>query len=297
MLELHIKRDIEKISSEILKGSKSFDIFPTPVDNIVSYADLIVNNGIDLSKIHPDYISQASNVLYKALGKVRGILDRKKKIILLDLEQLPQRKNFVKLHEVGHHALDWQRNIFDLLGDDDDSLDLSTREQFEAEANYFASITIFQHDRFLAEVKKYNLSIESAMKISAYFGASIHATLRRYVEFSKKRYALLVLENIPPINSFPICHLKDCFISKRFSETFGPLPLPSEMGYKWPFVRDYYYRKKFTTGHILTLSTNEGKVDFHYQFFYNGYNGFVFLYPKGEKQNAQNTVIITGSHN
>ena len=45
-------KDIEKISLEILKDSKSLDIFPTPIDKIVSYVNLTVSSNVDISQIH-----------------------------------------------------------------------------------------------------------------------------------------------------------------------------------------------------------------------------------------------------
>jgi hypothetical protein len=48
MLEQHTRKDIEKISYEILRGSKSLDIFPTPVDKIVEYAELVVRKDVDV---------------------------------------------------------------------------------------------------------------------------------------------------------------------------------------------------------------------------------------------------------
>jgi len=44
-------KDIEKISLEILKDSKSLDVFPTPIDRIVSYVDLKVSSNIDISQV------------------------------------------------------------------------------------------------------------------------------------------------------------------------------------------------------------------------------------------------------
>ena len=51
-------KDIEKISLEILKDSKSLDVFPTPIDRIVSYVDLKVSSNIDISQIHEGYKSK-----------------------------------------------------------------------------------------------------------------------------------------------------------------------------------------------------------------------------------------------
>lgn len=293
MTELASKKDIEKISYEILKDSKSLDVFPTPVDQIISHAELVVANDIDISTIHEGYLSKVPSLLNNLLRKVRGLIDRKENIIYLDLSQSVHRKSFVKLHEAGHKVLPWQQSICDVLDDDDESLSPHTREEFEAEANFFASATLFQHDRFVTEMKKYDLGISSAMQLSKYFGASVHATLRRYVEQSKKRCALIVLENISPKGTQVKCLLKDLFMSEKFAEHFGELGIPNELGYKWAFVKDYYFKKKFHQDGEIPLVTLNGEVNFSYHFFNNGHNAFVFLFPKGERQKARTKVIIT----
>lgn len=86
MLELHSKKDFE-----ILRGSKCFDVFPTPIDQILSYAELAVRNDIDVFKIHTDYFSKASDALRRALTKVRGVLDRRERTIYLDLSQVKSK--------------------------------------------------------------------------------------------------------------------------------------------------------------------------------------------------------------
>jgi Zn-dependent peptidase ImmA (M78 family) len=293
MLELHSKKDIEKISLEILKGSKSLDRFPTPITEIVSYSELIVCNDIDISNIHESYLSMASDALKRALSKIRGMLDRTEKTIYLDLSQKNERKNFVKLHEVGHAVLPWQKSVHNILQDDDNSLHLDTNEEFEAEANYFASITLFQHDRFNFELDKLNLSIESAMILAKTFGASVHASLRRYVECSDKRCALLVLENISKKGTLPQCNIRDKFLSKKFGKSFGDILLPDTLGYKWIFVQDYYHGRRFKNNGLISLKTLNGDIDYTYQFFFNGYNAFVFLFPIGEKKSSKTKIIVS----
>lgn len=295
MIELTSKKDIEKISFELLKSSKSLDVFPTPVDKIIAYSNLLVKNDIDISKIHRGYLSRTSDALRRAISKVRGLLDRQEKTIYLDLSQTFNRQNFVKLHECGHDALPWQRHFHDVLEDDDDSLDISYHEEFEVEANYFATITLFQHDRFLEELQKVNLSIEAAMHLGKYFGASVQASLRRFVECSKNRCGLIVLENISPAGAKPECSLRNAFFSQKFLDTFGIIDLPVTMGYKWPFVKDYYHNRRFKKDGKVTLKTKNGDVEFNYEFFNNYYKGLVFIYPVGEKKSSKTKIIITDS--
>ena len=293
MVESHTKKDIEKISYEILKGSKSFDVFPTPINQIISYTELIVSKEIDVSKIHSEYFSKATDALRRALSKVRGVLDRRERTINLDLSQKKPKLGFIQLHEVGHDVLPWQNKIHDILDDDDDSLNPETHEDFEAEASFFASATLFQNDRFLSELDKLSLEIESPMYLAKLFGASVHASLRRYVEYSKNKCALVVLENIS-INGSPVkCRLRDKFQSEKFSKTFGDLNFPIELGYTWPFVQDYYHNRRVKKNGAITLLTKNGNVDFTYHFFNNSYNAFVFLFPHGEKKSSRTKIIIT----
>lgn len=292
MLDDFSRQDIEKISFEILKQSKALDVFPTPVSKIVEYSELVVSKGIDLSKVEHSFLKKASTQFSTLIKNVRGILDRREKIIYLDLTQLPSRQTFVKLHEVGHHVLPWQEKSMSFL-DVDETLDPETKIQFEAEANFFASATLFQNDRFLEEMEKLPLSLNSPKYLAKYFGSSIHAALRRYVECSKNRCALIVLENISSKGKFVKCKLRDMFYSRKFEKEFGDIDLPTELGYTWPFVQDYYFERRYKTDGLLALTTLNGKTDFTYHFFNNGYNGFVFLFPIGEKKRSRTKIVIT----
>lgn len=142
-MELISANDIEKVSFDILRQSKALDVFPTPVNKIVSYAELIVRNDIDVSKIHAGYVSKVTTGLRSALKKIRGMLDRSEKTIYLDLSQRMERQNFVKLHEVGHDVLPWQKVVHALLDDDDESLSTETKDEFEAEAIFLLLLLYF----------------------------------------------------------------------------------------------------------------------------------------------------------
>lgn len=296
MIDLPSKSDIEKISFGLLKQSKALDVFPTPVNQILEYSNLHLDRSIDLAKIDHSYLSKFSDemayTIKNAIESVRGFFDRRKNVIYLDLSQSQNRQNFVKLHENGHQVLDWQNKIIENL-DDDVTLNPCVEEEFDAEANYFASVTLFQHDRFEHEMKKFELSIQSSVHLSKYFGASIHATLRKYVECSKKRCALLVLKDISSVGFMPKCTKRDYFQSEKFTETFGVLDFPENMGYTWNFVKDYYHKKKFHQIGLTILETQNGQVEFNYHFFNNTYNAFVFLFPRGESNKTRRKFIIT----
>jgi len=299
MFEGPSKDDIETMALALLKESKAFDVFPTPVDQIVKYANLHFEGKIDLSKIEKSFLRTLSEKLsdkfFQAIGTVRGILDRSEKTIYLDLSQAPSRQTFVKLHEVGHHVLYWQGEILEHL-ENDMTLDPNTLEEFEAEANHFATCILFQMDRFEYEVKKLELGIKAPMHLAKFFGASVHATLRRYVEGSKNRCALLVLENVSKKGSVPKCSKKGFFASTKFSKSFGIIDIPNEFGFKWQFAQDYYLGKRYHERGEIMLLTEDGPVNFKYHFFNNNYNAFVFLFPLGETKTARTKIkVISGS--
>jgi Zn-dependent peptidase ImmA (M78 family) len=285
MFDLPSKSDIEAISMDLLKQSKSIDVFPTPVDSILRHVDLRIETKIDLSKVDKSFFGafdeSAAKDFIDSLNQVRGILDKKDRTIYLDKSQIPSRKNFVKLHETGHEVLYWQEKILACF-DNDETLHPSIKEEFEAEANYFASTILFQNDRFENEMSKLKFGIHAPMDLANVFGASKHATMRKYVECSDKRCALLVLENSSEKGQPPICSKKDFFASRNFIHTFGSIDFPEKFGYTWNFARDYYFKKKLHMNGSIPLNTENGTADFHYHFFNNTYNAFVFLFPLGE---------------
>jgi Zn-dependent peptidase ImmA (M78 family) len=292
MEHLQSKKDIENISHEILRGSKSLDVFPTPIDKIIQYSDLVIAEGIDLKSLEKKYKTFFfSDALRSGLSKVRGFLDRSEKLIYLDLEQKESRQSFVKLHETGHSVLPWQKQTLQFL-DDDETLDPDITEEFEAEANYFASITLFQNDRFVNEVKKYELGIPSALQVSKHFGASGHATLRRYVETSKHRCALLVLESLNKKGQVVNSNFRNAFHSQPFVKEFGHISWPEKFGYKWEFMKDHTFNKRMKLDGAINLDTANGKSDFHYHFFNNTFNGFVLIFPKGESKKTRTKIIL-----
>ena len=274
-----------------LKQSRSLDIFPTPIEKIIQYAELSVDETINLSTINNGLLSQLSEGLSSAFDKIRGILDRESKTIYLDLNQNANRKSFVKLHEVGHDVLPWQKNVLKYL-DDDNTLDEFTQEEFEGEANYFASTTLFQNERFIKELKNLPLSIESSIHLAKLFGSSIHASLRRYVERNHKRCSLLVLENFNQNEFQPKCNVRNYFQSESFTTEFGILSWDKELGFTLSFVTDHYKQRRLHKDGIISLQTKNGEVLFDYHFFNNGWNTFVLFIPKGETNRIRKKVVF-----
>lgn len=295
------RKDIEKVSFELLKDSKSLDVFPTPVDKIIEYSELIIDRNIDLSSIDKSFFDsfkekagEKFRILQEGLDNIRGIFDHTAKTIYISDTKNEGRKNFVKLHETGHGVLPWQ-NTFITAFDNSETLSPDYEEQFEEEANFFASITLFQQDRFDREMERLEFGLPGVSALAKKFGSSVHASFRNYIFKTKKRCILLVLETIQKENfGEAICSKKNLFHSELFIKEFGRVNFPNKFGYKWEFIRMFLFNKsRFILNGSIDIVTEHGEeIDCGYHLFKNGYNTFVFIFPKGEKNKNQNQIIL-----
>jgi hypothetical protein len=282
--------DIDKIARNVLVGSKAWGKLPTPVDQIVSYTELQIANGVDLSKVDPGFFTTKLHTLQRAVSKVLGAIQLREKTIYLDLSQKPARQNFIKLHETGHGVLPWQRDTYVWL-DDELSLDPETDVLFESQASWFASSTLFQLERFEDEAAKLPLSIKAPLALAKGFGGSRHACLRRYVEKSPKRCALLVLHP-PQKNGSYGAAVRNYFQSPSFTAEFGVIKWPETCGWDFQFVKETKFGAKLHEKGQIALATVGGEfVTFTYHYFNSTYNVFVLILPLGEKTRSR-TVIV-----
>lgn len=277
MAELSSTKDIEQISMDLLKQSGAIDVFPTPVARIVSCADLIVSGEVDLARHKESFISRIAGTAVNVWENLRGFLDRAEKIIYLDKSVQPSRQNFVQLHETGHDILPWQGAIL-ACADNDETLSPYVKEEFEAEANFFASATLFQHDRFDKEVREMGVGINQAKVIAKKFGGSIHATLRRMVEFQNRSCALIVLENRTLLN----CTRRDVIQSAAFKRKYGEIFLPVLLDRQYPFADDYLNHRIFRVDRDVTMPTAAGLVKMKYEYFFNRHCALVLVYAQGD---------------
>lgn len=64
--------------------------------------------------------------------------------------------------------LPWQRDVFEYM-EDEESLSPDVEEQFEAEANYFASPSLFQLNRFEEEISALPFGLATIKHLSSKF--------------------------------------------------------------------------------------------------------------------------------
>jgi hypothetical protein len=140
-------------------------------------------------------MDKENEFLKSSLAKVRGIFDTRKKVIYLDLSQYPHRKNFVTLNESVHGILPWQHCIHQIIGDNDLTISFDQTEEFEAAANYFASITLFKQDRFQINFPNWLWkSIQQCIWQIDLAHLSIQYSFKTLYRLSKDLCALIILE-------------------------------------------------------------------------------------------------------
>src|SRR6267154_763733 len=93
------KKDIDNIVFDILWKSKSFDIFPTPVNKIVEYCELHVDELNVFHQVPKNYVAKNIDAFNRMMKKILGVLDRQHKTISVDPSLPGVKKNFLQLHE------------------------------------------------------------------------------------------------------------------------------------------------------------------------------------------------------
>lgn len=178
--------DIARLTDRLLREADAYGRLPTPVDDILAAADL--------AETHHTFLSESSTaampahlhgVLRRVSGKVHALLDRKTREVHINpATDLAGQQAFKRLHETSHDIFPWQHIDEGRLGFADNEFTLSPRTTllFEREANQGAAELLFQRDRFAEIASEYAIGCATIVELSERFGASRHATFRRYVE-------------------------------------------------------------------------------------------------------------------
>lgn len=276
--------EVARYARLILQRADVGDRLPTPVADIVACAHLVVSQDITLSEVHADFFTASLGVVKAALKKVLGLVDLRGKVIYLDTTVLPQKQTFIKLHEVGHDVLPWQRAAFMYL-DDETTLDPEVKVLFEQQANQFAAHVLFQLDRFEKDAFDLSMSLRSPLALAKRYGASVHASIRRYVETSKRACALVVTESAPEVSADGnYLRVKNVIKSPRFEYRFATLRWGPRIQCDLPYIEPLLRGVRMVEDHeVLLPDRNGSNVTCAVEVFTNNYNVFIFLFPLDEQ--------------
>jgi hypothetical protein len=217
-----IRREAERA----LREAGALGVFPTPVDRIMTVANVeevpedLLSPGL-LAKIRAT-AEHAGGLLKRALSKVMGLFHASAGLVYLDQSLIEVKKRFVRLHESAHGFLPWQRPLYAVVEDCDKSLDPDAADLFDREANVFASEVLFQLDAFRDMAEGRPFEVWTPVRLAKSFNASIYASMRQYVSKNHRACAVVVLD-MPEIvegDGFR-ANLRRPVQSISFTETFG----------------------------------------------------------------------------
>ena len=211
-----------------MKSADALGVFPTPVDEILEAAKVFVAEE-DLSDqgFFKRMKKAAGGALKRALEKVLGVMHVAARLVYLDKAVHVAKLPFLKLHETAHAVLPWQNDIYAVTEDCKMTLAPEIADDFEKEANVFATEVVFQLDAFTEEAADHDFGILVPVKLNKRFGSSIYSAVRRYVSTHHKACLVLVLE--PPQVHEDLgftCDLRRVVASQSFQEQFGELNWP-----------------------------------------------------------------------
>lgn len=214
-----------------LKAADALGCFPTPVDEVIAAAKhtvaapLEIDDGF-LAKMQKK-AGRAGKALRSALSKVWGVLDVAAKLVHLDKLVPAYKVPFLKLHELGHGLLPWQRDIYAVTADCAQTIDPEVSEIFERESNAFACEVLFQLDSFTVEAADSPFGLRTPLDLSKKYGASVYASVRRYVGTNARACAVVVLDPPELVSGDGFrATVRRVITSQTFTSQFGEIQLP-----------------------------------------------------------------------
>lgn len=221
--------EVRQSARKALYEAGAVGVFPTPVDQVLAAAKVeVVPIELDegyLARLRRTAES-AGKALLSAISKVWGVFDPKARIAFIDPATPKEKLPFLKLHEGGHAVLPWQ-SVFGLFQDCRKTLDPDVKAQFEREANVFASDVLFQLDQFTADARDLAFGLKAPLNLARRYGASVYATVRRYVSSSERICVVVVLN--PPELAEEVGHfsqVRRAVASPAFESRFPNFPWP-----------------------------------------------------------------------
>jgi len=219
---------VRREAARVLSACGAAGKFPTPIDDVMAIVNV---HEVKEDVLNENFVQkmrrQASGALKRALSKVIGLFDAKSRMIFIDRSIKIVRQTFIRLHEAGHAVMPWQRDLYAVVEDCEQTIEPALADQFDREANVFASEILFQLDGFSKQAEEHEFGILTPVKLCKQYGASVYSAVRRYVTHNTRACAVVVF-NPPELvegDGFRAT-LRRHVASTRFTEIFGEIDWP-----------------------------------------------------------------------
>jgi Zn-dependent peptidase ImmA (M78 family) len=255
---------VRRQADRLLREASAIGRFPTPIDDLMAAAKLIVieNEVLDDHALRR-FMRKADAglaTLRAALSKVLGLFEPHDRLVVIDRLTPAPRVPFIKLHEAGHGYLPHQSGLYKLIHDCEKTLDPDITDLFEREANAFASEVLFQGATFATEAHASAFSLKVPLALAKKYGASNYSTFRRYVITSPRPCSLVVLEQpIPTLDGDFRADVRRIVSSKQFSDIFDTSALSAPVHGKHTLGSVVPRSKRMTAPTPIYLKNRNGE--------------------------------------
>lgn len=270
--------DIRQAANTLLLKADVFDCLPTPVDDLVAAAGLMEDSDYDINEsIVAQLPKRLRRLFSSASRKFTGLIDRRERIIHVDGSLDERQRNFVKMHEVAHDILPWQRDL--MLAESRQTLHPSITMLFEREANQGAAELLFQVDFLQRIARDFPVDYSTPFALAKLFGASGRATFRHWISGHHACVCGFVLNKYPIQGDELVFKRLECMTSEDWFNQFGNQSFPSRMR-----LKDFDFLGPLVTGYervdtkwtLDDLNALPRTVKIHS--FNNTYNHFVIVW-------------------
>jgi hypothetical protein len=222
-LDPYSQKEVRDQADRLLREAGAYGIFPTPINDLISAARLTLDRETSLDEGFLKKIyKSASSTIRRAVGKVLGLFDSRARTIYFDHTVHEKKKPFLLLHETGHGFMKWQRDLYAFMEDGESELDPDIREEFERQANVFASTVLFQCETYQIQAKDMPLCLDTPKKLAKQFGSSLYASIRQFVSSSNRSCVVLVTEKpVLQAGEGYVFELRRAVCSDSFTRRYG----------------------------------------------------------------------------
>ncbi len=237
MAELESRYDIRIQAKRLIEVASVSGHLPTPVEELVAAADLVEDPSYEITdSIIAQMPRWLAEQLRSAKRKIKGVIDRRERIIYVEDSGNDAHQKYVKLHEVGHDILPWQ-NELSVTAETKQTLSPRIEQLFEQEANQCAADLFFQAGLLANIARDHPTDISSPFDLADTFGASRRATFRHWLEESDRCVCGFLLELEPSTGQWPMYKRLECPTSQTWTEHFGDGVFPPSLATNtYPFL-------------------------------------------------------------
>lgn len=173
-LSAESRHRIASIAERALSRSDQRDGRPTDLASVGEVAGVL---GFESTSALPAEVEASKPSIWK---RILGAVVFPTRVIYIDDKLEASRRRFTEAHETAHMLLPWHETAF--LLDDERRLFYGSREELELEANLAAAHLIFQGKRYHERALGDRTSIRTAIDLAGVYDASMHASIRYYIE-------------------------------------------------------------------------------------------------------------------